>query len=110
MKIAEKLATNARLGPITRVARISPGVTPATAEMYPGTSGSTHGDRNEIRPAPNATGIPMPEAGSISLIMERVRQAAHHRVDEFGLAHPRSQRAVGIQYGPRLTTSVCVEA
>jgi betaine-aldehyde dehydrogenase len=65
MKIAEKLATNARLGPMTRRAWISPGATPATAEMYPGTSGSTHGDRNEISPAPNATGMPMPDAGSI---------------------------------------------
>ena len=64
MKIAEKLATNARLGPITRVARISSGATPATAEMYPGTSGSTQGDRKEISPAPNATGMPMPDAGS----------------------------------------------
>ena len=33
MKITEKLATNARLGPITRRARISAGATPATAEM-----------------------------------------------------------------------------
>ena len=31
--MAEKLATNARLGPITRAARISLGATPATAEM-----------------------------------------------------------------------------
>ena len=66
MKMAEKLATNARLGPITRLARTSLGVTPATAEMYPGTSGSTHGDKNEISPAPNATGMPMPDAGSIA--------------------------------------------
>src|SRR4051812_30655230 len=27
---------------------------PEIKEMYPGTSGSTHGDRNEIRPAANA--------------------------------------------------------
>ena len=33
MKIAEKLATNDKLGPITRRARISDGDTPATAEM-----------------------------------------------------------------------------
>ena len=33
MKMAEKLATKARLGPITRRARISDGRTPATAEM-----------------------------------------------------------------------------
>ena len=33
MKIAEKLATNARLGPITRRGRISAGVTPEIAEM-----------------------------------------------------------------------------
>ena len=33
MKITEKLATNARLGPSTRRARISAGATPATAEM-----------------------------------------------------------------------------
>ena len=33
MKMTEKLATKARLGPITRRARISAGVTPATAEM-----------------------------------------------------------------------------
>ena len=33
MKITEKLATNARLGPSTRRARMSAGATPATAEM-----------------------------------------------------------------------------
>ena len=33
MKITEKLATKARLGPSTRRGRISDGVTPATAEM-----------------------------------------------------------------------------
>ena len=33
MKIAEKLAQNARLGPITRRARTCAGATPATAEM-----------------------------------------------------------------------------
>ena len=33
MKMNEKLATNARLGPITRRVRISPGWPPATAEM-----------------------------------------------------------------------------
>ena len=33
MKIAEKLATKARLGPITRRGSISAGATPATAEM-----------------------------------------------------------------------------
>jgi hypothetical protein len=33
MKMTEKLATKARLGPITRLARISEGRTPATAEM-----------------------------------------------------------------------------
>ena len=65
MKIAEKLATNASVGPITRRALMSDGVTPATVEMYPGTRGSTHGDRNEINPAPNATGIPTPERAFI---------------------------------------------
>ena len=33
MKITEKLATNARLGPITLRALISSGATPATAEI-----------------------------------------------------------------------------
>ena len=33
MKITEKLATNNRLGPSTRRARMSAGATPATAEM-----------------------------------------------------------------------------
>ena len=33
MKIAEKVATNIRLGPITRRTRIWSGATPATAEM-----------------------------------------------------------------------------
>ena len=33
IKMTEKLATKARLGPITRRARMSAGATPATAEM-----------------------------------------------------------------------------
>jgi hypothetical protein len=64
MKMNEKLPTKARLGPITRRVPISPGWPPATAEMYPGTSGSTHGDKNEINPAPKATEIPMPDDAS----------------------------------------------
>jgi hypothetical protein len=65
MKIAENVPTKASAGPITRRALTSPGAAPATAEMYPGTSGSTQGERKLISPAPKATGIPTPAAAFI---------------------------------------------
>jgi hypothetical protein len=103
MKMNEKLPTNARLGRITRRARTSPGATPATAEMYPGTSGSTHGERNEISPAPNATGIPMPDAASISvprvqadrLLLLRPRQLGRRVCGEQAALDGRS-RSIGM--------------
>ncbi len=79
MKIAEKLATKSRLGASTRrqsACSRSVAETPVTAERYPGTSGSTQGERKETRPAASAAKIPTPAAGSLS--MERI------------LAHPKS--------------------
>jgi hypothetical protein len=67
MKIVEKLAMNSTLGPSTRRALTrfsSAGVTPTTVERYPGTSGSTHGERNETSPAATAASTPTPDAGS----------------------------------------------
>jgi hypothetical protein len=67
MKIAEKLATNKRLGMSTRrmpTSLRSAGVTPITVERYPGTSGSTQGERNETSPAARASGMPTPVAVS----------------------------------------------
>src|SRR5947209_7530361 len=67
MKMAEKLAMNSRLGTSTRrtpTSLRSAGVTPITVDRYPGTSGSTHGDRNDTSPAASASGMPTPVAVS----------------------------------------------
>jgi hypothetical protein len=68
MKIVEKLAMNSRLGTSTRRTPTpslrSAGVTPITVERYPGTSGSTQGERNDTKPAASASGMPTPVAVS----------------------------------------------
>src|SRR5437764_4858336 len=69
-KIAEKLRTKRRLGTSTRRLRVrvrSAGATPATVERYPGTSGSTHGERNETAPAATAARTVTPLAGSLEI-------------------------------------------
>ena len=40
---------------------------PEMMEMYPGTNGRTHGDKNEIKPAPNAQKMEMLSIGRVSL-------------------------------------------
>jgi len=81
MKTAENPATNNAL--MARVVARACGpaawrtLSPAMWEMYAGTSGSTHGDRNETSPAANAARKPMdapvPDAAPADLV-ERLQQ------------------------------------
>src|SRR3954468_24675016 len=69
MKIAEKLETKSRLGTRTRrqfACSRSAAAIPVTAERYPGTSGSTQGERNETIPAARAVSTPGRAVGSLT--------------------------------------------
>src|SRR3954464_3479336 len=68
-KIAEKASTNITAGSRTRrgpAVLTSAGGTPGTVERWPGTSGRTHGDRNDTRPANAAARSPTPPPPSHS--------------------------------------------
>jgi hypothetical protein len=64
---------------------------PESMEMYPGTSGNTHGDKNEISPARNApareTSV-IPDSSSLQHVdslfqYPRTRNATEHSADMY---------------------------
>src|SRR3990170_4021867 len=112
-KNAVKPSTNGKLARTTR--RAVPGCpsrsasTADTADRYPGTSGRTHGARNETMPATNATGIAVQlisvvEAGELFVdeplelrverrrLTFRRRAAAAPRPDEQAEGYPAPQK------------------